>query len=1376
MYKRRSIQLLLILCLLSFPLSAFASGELPTTVTGNVSSVSPGSAMLNATSTDDGTLEYGFQFGETSAYGSDIKSIDAFASYVPYLKLGNANGNSGSGDGEFNYPQDSTVGPNGNIYVVDRYNNRIQIFNSDGEYVSQFSSYNGNNLEWIQGITTDADGNVYVADRVLVKFDAQGNWLETFSLNGFLNYVYDVTLDADGNIRIISDNKVMVLSSTGELLTTYGQSGYGDGEFSNASSLTLDAAGNTYVTDTNNNKVVKFDSQNIFAGNLNSSGGDGDGYFSGPSGVVVRSDGHILISNRYNNSIKEFDENGNYIKVLLSYDDGLHGPDKINIDSNGNLFVASQYNASVSIFALSDSTNKSFALKAENLDCSTTYHYRSFSTNASGTSYGDDKTFTTSECAPGLDTFSTTPAATSIFLEWDEIQNASYYTVAYREVGTSFWYTDEVGRGSSYHAVGLTSETEYEFRIAGVSNNNERTAWSPAQNATTTVQAHYNISTCEQLQAIGESRITHQLGDFNGYYVLTNDIDCSDTANWQWEPLSAGDGAFVEFGGFKPILDANFMSEQASGFRGTLDGAGHKISHIRQVGNFVGGVFGVLQGGTVKDIIFDDLQITMKTNEGIVGTVVASSDGPSVLDHVIVNGSVATMPSNGPVRASLSYPQSVDFDLDGNINVLGDQGITKVDSASNYISTFANVGDSRINSFDVATDSEGNLYGSSSDNYSNVLKLSPTGELLNSFGSDILSNPNGFAIDDNDSLYVVDNNKKSVFKFDSDGNNLQTIKFPEDSQMYFDYIQDVAVASNGDLYIADQNKGIYKFNANGDFVNFFAIYPGGDDTAQRGQPNRLQIAPNGDLYILSDQASVYRYTLDGVFIGSRSLRDSGLSQCNDYSDNITVGSNGDIYVPCRYSYKVSVYDSELNYKSILGGPTGGIRMGMGVVGGLVGAPGLIGGEENSKTTVEGLNIINSQANVDIDYVARGNTEVTAVVGGVIGYGVDRKAKISQSSATGHINYESQNPSVGLVDGGLGGILLGVNVKDSYSTKDINVSGIYTMLITGGVAGQTMEAGFDNVYSSGDIDSRPMGTKDGSIASGGIAYLMNVADNSEGSSAPNLSVGLRNSFVTSNVMGAQFNSEQSSIEDINFNEFPTGAVSGLVYGVGGNLFKGNAFDATSTGLNVCVGVGFDVQTEEIANVDSDACSIVNEGGTDPNYFFGNSTNGPLASWDFENVWKSNSGALPTLRGTAQIEPPIDNGDGGGDLPPEVDNGTSSGNGNTQVEGAQKAKSFSDLIKKKTKPIVTPGVVAKDVPSAAAVELPTKEKLARVLGETNSKTEKLEAIGKPKAGSSRNMFPVFVSGMCGLSVLAYAGWFLISRRKNRFVDDTLGPYGY
>lgn len=43
-----------------------------------------------------------------------------------------------------------------------------------------------------------------------------------------------------------------------------------------------------------------------------------------------------------------------------------------------------------------------------------------------------------------------------------------------------------------------------------------------------------------------------------------------------------------------------------------------------------------------------------------------------------------------------------------------------------------------------------------------------------------------------------------------------------------------------------------------------------------------------------------------------------------------------------------------------------------------------------------------------------------------------------------------------------------------------------------------------------------------------------------------------------------------------------------------------------------------------------CNGVNSANSNPNYFFNNTTNGPLPFWDFTTIWRTNSGGYPTLR--------------------------------------------------------------------------------------------------------------------------------------------------
>lgn len=65
-------------------------------------------------------------------------------------------GSQGSADGQFNSPFDIAVGKSGNIYVADSGNNRIQKFDSNGNFLSTWSKGH------YEGVAVDESGNVYV--------------------------------------------------------------------------------------------------------------------------------------------------------------------------------------------------------------------------------------------------------------------------------------------------------------------------------------------------------------------------------------------------------------------------------------------------------------------------------------------------------------------------------------------------------------------------------------------------------------------------------------------------------------------------------------------------------------------------------------------------------------------------------------------------------------------------------------------------------------------------------------------------------------------------------------------------------------------------------------------------------------------------------------------------------------------------------------------------------------------------------------------------------------------------------------------------------------------------------------------------------------
>jgi DNA-binding beta-propeller fold protein YncE len=75
-------------------------------------------------------------------------------------------GSRGSGDGQFSYPLGVAVDASGNVFVADSDNDRIQVFNSSGTFLSRWGFSGSGNGQFYSpsGVAVDASGNVFVAD------------------------------------------------------------------------------------------------------------------------------------------------------------------------------------------------------------------------------------------------------------------------------------------------------------------------------------------------------------------------------------------------------------------------------------------------------------------------------------------------------------------------------------------------------------------------------------------------------------------------------------------------------------------------------------------------------------------------------------------------------------------------------------------------------------------------------------------------------------------------------------------------------------------------------------------------------------------------------------------------------------------------------------------------------------------------------------------------------------------------------------------------------------------------------------------------------------------------------------------------------------
>ena len=112
--------------------------------------------------------------------------------------------------GEFAKPTGVAVDKDGNVYVSDTWNNRIEIFDADGNFIRTFGK-SGDGPGFFarpKGIAIDSDGHVWVADTVqdrLQVFTPQGRLLIYLGQHG----LYPGMFQSIVGVAIDKDNRVM---------------------------------------------------------------------------------------------------------------------------------------------------------------------------------------------------------------------------------------------------------------------------------------------------------------------------------------------------------------------------------------------------------------------------------------------------------------------------------------------------------------------------------------------------------------------------------------------------------------------------------------------------------------------------------------------------------------------------------------------------------------------------------------------------------------------------------------------------------------------------------------------------------------------------------------------------------------------------------------------------------------------------------------------------------------------------------------------------------------------------------------------------------------------------------------------------------------
>jgi RHS repeat-associated protein len=282
--------------------------------------------------------------------GNQVSSWTPPEAGAAHLSYASQLGSSGSGNGQFSTPINTAIDGEGNLWVTDCGNNRIEKFSAKGSFIAAYGKEGSGNGQYHcpGGIDINqSTGNVYVADTYgarIEELSSSGAFIRSFGTEGSgkVTKPGSIKLDSAGNVWApdMSADKVFEFSSSGAYIAAYGKEGSGEVQFKQPTAVAFSGE-NVYIADSGNHRVQELSNKGAFIRQWGKEGGGG-GELYDPEGIAADAAGNLYVVDAGASHVEEFTASGGYIATFATKGSGdgqVKAPIGDAIDAAGDMYV-----------------------------------------------------------------------------------------------------------------------------------------------------------------------------------------------------------------------------------------------------------------------------------------------------------------------------------------------------------------------------------------------------------------------------------------------------------------------------------------------------------------------------------------------------------------------------------------------------------------------------------------------------------------------------------------------------------------------------------------------------------------------------------------------------------------------------------------------------------------------------------------------------------------------------------------------------------------------------------------------------------------------------------------------------------------------------